>query len=146
MDKVYELINCDIKVCLDEGLIRIYSDKAFWRYLDDEVALRTLELVKVIKTDYQKEFNKSLKISDNSFMVEIWAHVYSDYFGLLIKRNLKIKWIQNLVQKGIERAEIIDCGEKKFDTNRWVWDVLAHFKPIILLFLPKNISNKNLKN
>jgi len=146
MDKVYELRNCDIKVGLDEGLIRIYSDKALWRHLDGEVALRTLELVKVIKTDYQKEFDKSLKISDNSLMVEIWAHVYSDYFGLLIKRNLKIKWIQNLIQKGIERAEIIDCGEKKFDTNRWVWDFLAHFKPVISLFLPKKISNKNLKN
>ena len=146
MDKVYELRNCDIKVGLDEGLIRIYSDKALWRYLDGEVALRTLELVKVIKTDYQKEFNKSLKISDNSLMVEIWAHVYSDYFGLLIKRNLKINWVQNLIQKGIERAEIIDCGEKKFDTNRWVWDFLAHFKSIVSLFLPKNIGNKNLKN
>lgn len=146
MDKVYELRNYDIKVCLDEGLIRVYSDKGLWRYLDGEIALRTLELVKFIKMDYQKEFNKSLKISDNSFMVEIWAHVYSDYFGLLIKRNLKIKLIQKLIQKGIERAEIIDCGEKKLDTNRWVWDFLAHFKPIISLFLPKNISNKNLKN
>jgi len=146
MDKVYELRNCDIKVCHNEGLIRIYSDKDLWRYLDGGVRLRTLELVKVIKTDYHKEFNKSLKISDNSFIVEIWAHVYSDYFGLLIKRHLKIKWIQNLIQKGIERAEIIDCGEKKLDTNRWVWDFLSHFKPVISLFLPKNISNKNLKN
>lgn len=146
MDKVYGLRNCDIKVCLDDGLIRVYSDKGLWRYLDGGVRVRTLELVKFIKTDYQKEFNKGLKISDNSFMVEIWAHVYSDYFGLLLKRNLKIKWIQNLIQKGIERAEIIDCGEEMFDTNRWVWDFLAHFKSIISMFLPKNISNKNLKN
>jgi len=145
MEKVYELRNCNIKVCLNDGLIRIYSTNALWHYLDGAVKFRTVELVKFIKNDYQKEFNKSLKISDNSLMVEIWAHVYSDYFGLLVKKYLKIKWIQNLLQKGIERAEIIDCGEKQLDTNRWVWDFLSHFKTIISLFLPKNISNKNLK-
>ncbi|MCZ4223050.1 hypothetical protein [Pedobacter rhodius] len=146
MDKVYELRNCEIKVRLDEGLIRVYSDKGLWCYLDNNIRLRTLELAKFIKIDYQKEVNKTLMISESSLMVEIWAHVYSDYFGLLIKRHLKIKWVQNLLQKGIERAEIIDCGEKKFDSNRWVWDFLSHFEQIISLFLPKNISNKNLKN
>ncbi|RZL41009.1 MAG: hypothetical protein EOP00_25635 [Pedobacter sp.] len=145
MDKTYQLRNCRIKVRLDKGLIRIFSDKGLWCYLDREVKIRTLELVKVIKADYKNMFNTPINIADNSLMVEIWAHVYSDYFGLLVKRNLKIKWIQNLLQKGIERAEIIDCGEKNLDTNRWVWDLLSHFKSIISVFLPKNISKKNLK-
>lgn len=146
MNKIYELKNCKIKVDLKRGLIRVYSDKDLWNYLDVDVTLRTLELTQFIKKDYENEFQISLNISDNSLMVEIWAHVYSDYFGLLIKRYLKIKWIQNLLQKGIERAEIIDCGEKKLDSNRLIWDLLSHFKPIISLFLPKKISNKNLKN
>ena len=146
MAKTYQLRNCRIKVRLDKGLIRIFSDKGLWCYLDREVKVRTLELVKVIKADHKNAFNTPLNISDNSLVVEIWAHVYSDYFGLLVKRNLKIKWIQNLLQKGIERAEIIDCGEKNLDTNRWVWDLFSHFKSIISVFLPKNISKKNLKS
>ncbi|WP_316829499.1 hypothetical protein [Pedobacter aquatilis] len=146
MDKTYELKNCEIKVCLNEGLIRVYSDKGLWYYLDGNVKARTLALVLLIKSDYQKEFGKPLKITVNSLMIEIWAHVYSDYLGLLLKRKLKIKWIQNLLQKGIERAEIIDCGERKLDTNRWVWDFLSHFKSVISLFLPGKISNKNLKD
>jgi len=145
MDKTYQLGNCRIKVYLDKGLVRVFSDRGLWCYLDGEVKANTLQLVKMIKIDYRDQFNTPLNIADNSLMVEIWAHVYSDYFGLLLKNHMKIKWIQNLLQKGIERAEVIDCGEKHLDTNRWVWDFLSHFNSILSLLLPKNISIKNLK-
>jgi len=145
MDKIYEFEKCRIRVCLSKGLIRIYSDKGLWRYLDGEPAPKTMELVKTIKADYKNEFGNSIKISNSSLMVEIWAHVYSDYIGLLLQRRLKFVWIQKLLQKGIERAEIIDCGEKELDTNRWVWDFLSHFNSIISIFLPGNIGKSNLK-
>lgn len=145
MNKIYKLDNCSIKVSVEEGIIRLKSDKDLWVYLDIDVVPQTIKLIRLIKTDYKTEFGKPLKITDQSLMVEIWAHVYCDYFGLLIHRNTKIKWIQDIVLKGIERAEIIDCGERKLDSNRWVWDFLSNFKKPISWFLPKNISFKDLK-
>lgn len=144
MDKFYEIDNSRIKVSLDDGLIRLRSDKALWIYLDGAAIPQTLKLVKTIKTDYESTFGKALKISDNSLTVEIWAHVYSHYFGLLINRNHKIKWLRKILLKGIERAEIIDCGEKSVDTNRWFWDLISGFKKPISWFLPKDIGSKKL--
>ncbi|WP_421943740.1 hypothetical protein [Pedobacter sp.] len=144
MDKFYEIDNNKIKVSLDDGLIRLKSDKALWIYLDGAAIPQTLKLVKIIKSDYDSTFGKSLKISDNSLTVEIWAHVYSHYFGLLINRNNKIKWLRKLLLKGIERAEIIDCGEKSIDTNRWFWDLISGFKKPISWFIPKDIGKKKL--
>ncbi|MFC3563405.1 hypothetical protein [Pedobacter jamesrossensis] len=146
MDKIYELENCKIKVKLEEGIIRLKSDNGLWRYLDGGAKTRTFQLIKVIKEDYKSEFDKPLNIHNESLMVEIWAHVYCDYYGLLFHRNIKIKWIQNILMKGIERAAIIDCGERELDSNRWIWDFLSNFKSPISWVLPKNISNKNLKN
>lgn len=146
MDRIYKLDNCSIKVSVEEGIIRLKSDKDLWSYLDIEVVKQTEKLINVIKSDYKIKFNKPLKIVDKSLMVEIWAHVYCDYYGLLIHRNIKIKWVRKLVMKGLERAALIDCGERKIDSNRWIWDFLSNFKRPISWFLPKNISHKNLKN
>ncbi|WP_231459664.1 MULTISPECIES: hypothetical protein [unclassified Pedobacter] len=144
MDKVYQLCNNKIKVSIQEGLIRLKSDKALWTYLDGATLERTLSLVKLIKADYINEYKRALNISNDSLVVEIWAHVYSHYFGLLINRNNKIKWLKKLLAKGINRAEIIDCGEKQIDTNRWFWDLISVFKLPISWFTPKNIANRKL--
>ena len=146
MDRVYKLDNCSIKVNIEEGIIHLKSDKYLWIYLDIEVVKQTEKLINVIKTDYKIQFNRSLKISNKSLIIEVWAHVYCDYYGLLMHRNIKIKWVQKIVKKGIERAAIIDCGERKIDSNRWVWDFLSNFKKPISWFLPKNISHKSLKH
>ncbi|MDN3585794.1 hypothetical protein QWY86_03890 [Pedobacter aquatilis] len=144
MDKFYEIDNYRIKVSLDDGLIRLKSDKALWLYLDGGSISQTLKLVRFIKTDYEATFEKQLNISDNSLTVEIWAHVYSHYFGLLLNKYNNIKWLKKILLKGIERAEIIDCGEKYKDTNRWFWDLISGLKRQISWFLPKNIGNEKL--
>lgn len=144
MNKVYELDGNKIKVSIEEGLIRLKSDKALWLYLDGATIEKTMKLVQIIKTDYKTEFGPKLKISDNSLTVEIWAHVYSHYFGLLIKRNNRIKCLKKLLVKVIKRAEVIDCGERHLDTNRWFWDLFSGMKKPISWFLPKDIGRKNL--
>ncbi|RNL52407.1 hypothetical protein [Pedobacter jejuensis] len=145
MDKIYNLENFEIKVSLDKGIVRLYSDKNLWNYLNEEVKLRTFKLVETIKADYTEVFGKSLDINNKSFVVEIWAHIFSDYIGLLIKKHINISWIKKLVQKGIKRAEIIDCGEKHLDSNRWLWDFVGRFVNLTLWIFPNNIGKRNLK-
>jgi hypothetical protein len=145
MDKIYRLENCNVRVCFDRGLIRVYSDEELWKYLNDQIKNKLNTLVDLIKIDYKNEFKADLNISKSSLLVEIWVHICSDYYGLSILRIVKAKWLRALIIKGIKRAEVIDCGENKKDSNRWVWDILAYIKPLIFWFGPRNMNKKRLK-
>lgn len=145
MEKIYDLLGNKIKVALEPQLIRVYSNAALWQYLDGKADSRFQLLVKTIKSDYNLAFSKPLAISDDSLIVEILVHVYCDYLGLSFNRIVRIKWIQNLVKKLLKRAEVVDCGEKSVDSNRWVWDLLAGSKSLFIRMLPKNMNAKNIK-
>ncbi|RDC58621.1 hypothetical protein DU508_01085 [Pedobacter chinensis] len=145
MNKIYELESCDIKACLEPGLIRVYSDAELWRFLDGKADERFALLVETIKNDYENHFNKSLAISNNSLIVEILVHVYCDYLGLRFNRTVKIKPLNKLVHKLLRRAEVVDCGETAKDSNRWIWDALASFRFLFIKLLPKNLNKRKLK-
>lgn len=148
MNKIYELAGNKIKVGLEPQLIRVYSNAQLWAYLEGRAATRLERselLVNTIKADYKQHFGKTLIISNASLIVEILVHVYCDYLGLSFNRIVQIKWIQVLVKKLLERAEVVDCGEKGIDSNRWVWDLLAGSKSLLIRILPKNLNAKNIK-
>ncbi|RBQ03289.1 hypothetical protein [Pedobacter miscanthi] len=145
MEKIYDLLGNKISVALEPKLIRVYSNAALWKYLDGMANSRFELIVNTIKADYEKEFDKPLDISTNSLIVEILVHVYCDYLGLSFNRIVRVKWIQNLVEKLLKRAEVVDCGEKSVDSNRWVWDLLAGSKSLFIRMLPKNLNAKNIK-
>ncbi|KQM69595.1 hypothetical protein ASE74_06305 [Pedobacter sp. Leaf216] len=145
MDKVYELAGYNIKVGIEPQLIRVYSNASLWDYLDGKANTRFELMVDTIKADYAQHFGKELAISNNSLIVEILVHVYCDYLGLSFNRIVRIKWIQNLVKKLLTRAEVVDCGEKSVDSNRWVWDLLAGSKSLFIAILPKNLNFRNIK-
>ena len=145
MDKIYELAGNKIKVGLEPQLIRVYSNAQLWAYLDGKAEARFELLINSIKADYEELFGKALAISNASLIVEILVHVYCDYLGLSFNRMVRIKWIQALVKKLLKRAEVVDCGEKEVDSNRWVWDLLASSKSIFTWILPKNLNAKNIK-
>lgn len=145
MDRIYELADCEVKVRLEPGLIRVYSNAELWRFIDGKANARFELMVNSIKADYAAQFGKALAISNNSLIVEILVHVYCDYLGLSFNRLVQIKWIQALVNKLLKRAEIVDCGEKGVDSNRWVWDLLANWKPFFIWLLPKNLNAKQIK-
>lgn len=145
MVRYYEIAGCKIKVDLKEGIIRVFSDAELWRFLDGEAKSRFDLLVETIKNDYKNIFIKPLHIAADSLIVEILVHVYCDYLGLAFNRIVKIKPLQKMVNKLLERAEVVDCGEQAKDSNRWVWDALARFKPFFIWLLPRNLNKTNLK-
>ncbi|MBC6109388.1 hypothetical protein ACFOG5_03820 [Pedobacter fastidiosus] len=145
MNKVYELENCKIKVHLEPKLIRVYSNAELWRFFDGKLNSRFNLLTETIKTNYRNHFGVDLNITNDSLIVEIVVHVYCDYIGLGFNRFIKIRWIQKLVGKLLKRAEIVDCGEKGVDSNRWLWDFLSKYKAQILKLLPKNLNKTSLK-
>ncbi|UKT65337.1 hypothetical protein [Pedobacter mucosus] len=146
MEKIYDLEGFRIKVVLENGLIRVFSDAELWRFLNGKANVRFELLVNTVKTAYLLEFDKALSIENDSLLVEILVHVYCDYLGLRFNQVIKIKWITKLVNKLLIRAEIVDCGEKSLDGNRWFWDLLAGLKTFFIRIFPKNLRIQQLKH
>jgi len=145
MEKIYHLENSEIKVGLEPKLVRVYSDTALWTFLKTNAGKRFKLLAETIKKDYATTFGNELEITNDSLIVEILVHVYCDYLGLRFNQIVKIKLIQNLVNKLLERAEVVDCGERSVDSNRWVWDLLARCKKQFIHILPKDLNARKLK-
>ncbi|NTE01137.1 hypothetical protein G6M26_02725 [Agrobacterium tumefaciens] len=145
MEKRYNLFTHEIQVHFEPKLVRVFSDAALWAFLKDDARMRFEILAKTIKDDYLNKYGEELKITNDSLIVEILVHVYCDYIGLRFNRVVKIKFTQKLVVKLLERAEVVDCGERSLDGNRWVWDLLARYKKAFIKILPKNLNRRKLK-
>lgn len=83
------------------------------------------ELVQKIKATYKASYQKELKISNASFVAEIWGHLVVYRMALWMKRTFKISLLQKFAKFVVFRSGVIDCGEAKVDTNRWLWDILG---------------------
>lgn len=137
MEKIYELSGCRLVVSFEQRLIRIASPQALQKFLSQDLELRSKILVDHIKLDYLNFVGKELAISNNSITIEIWGHVYASYLTKSVRRLIKLKFIQSTTDLIIKRSDTIDCGEKGVDSNRWLWDLLAKFKGLILKLIPK---------
>lgn len=83
------------------------------------------DLVKRIKTEYKNNYQNDLKITNASFMAEIWGHLLAYRIALWMKKNLKLSPLQKLAKFAAFRSGMVDCGEAKVDTNRWFWDIIG---------------------
>ncbi len=137
MEKTYELSGCKLVVSFEKQLIRIASPQALQKFLSQDIELRSKILVNYIKQDYLNLIGKELAISNNSIIIEIWGHVYASYLAKSVKKLIRLKFIQSTLNLIIERSDTIDCGEKEVDSNRWIWDLLANFKGMIVKLIPK---------
>jgi len=137
LEKTYELSGCKLVVSFKQQLIRIASPQALQKFLSQDIELRSKILVNYIKQDYLNFIGKELAVSNNSIIIEIWGHVYASYLAKSVKKLIRLKLIQPTLNLIIERSDTIDCGEKEVDSNRWIWDLLAHFKWMILKLIPK---------
>ncbi|MBY0596481.1 hypothetical protein [Bacillus bingmayongensis] len=88
-----------------------------------------LKLAQYLKQEHTNQYGTILNISNQSLAIEIIGHVYIGNFADILKN---IPRIPNIAPIIVERAyritdhtDIIDCGEKEVDSNRWVWDKLA---------------------
>ncbi|MDQ2752190.1 MAG: hypothetical protein M3R72_04115 [Bacteroidota bacterium] len=126
-----------ISVELVEHVVRITIDNGLTALLQHNTTVATEELVLAIQAEYEMCFHAAFKVANKSMAVEIWGHVYAGQFAGWIKKISNIGFINKMANFVIYHAETIDIGEKGHDSNRFVWDAMAFFKPMIALFLPK---------
>lgn len=142
MEKTYELSGHLLVVHFNRRLIRILAPTALQQFLSQNIEQRTAVFVNSIKSDYRIAFGEELKISNNSIIIEIWAHVYAGFLAKKLKKQLPLKLIHRVANLIINRSDIIDCGERSVDANRLLWDLLSKFMRIITACLPRKIKSK----
>lgn len=139
-EKIYDLSGHQLLVVFSDQLIQIKKPHHLKQFLSSDIKNRSEVLVNYIKQDYFLIFGKELNVTNNSIIIEIWAHVFASYFARAMKKMLRFKLVENAANLILKRSDIIDCGESNLDSNRKSWDVLANFKGLILYFLPKRIK------
>lgn len=138
--KTYHLNGCELHVRFLEKLISIEKPEELNKYLASDIQYRTQTLASFIKSDYFKFFDKELKITEKSIIVEIWGHVFVSHIAKRFKTIIPIYPAKRFADFIIKRCNKIDCGERSIDSNRFVWDLLSAFKPFILFFIPKRFK------
>lgn len=143
--RVYRYGDCHIEVLFGDGSVHVVNNKDLWTLLGTEIAARTAAFVVWIREQYLQLFDKELDITEDSLIVEIWGHVYFEYYILAVKELIRLKLVGDLLERMLKVSEVIDCGEAGKDNNRKLWDLLAPHKSFILKMLPGKIEPGQLK-
>src|SRR5690606_64513 len=117
MEKQYLLSGLPVRVEIAVGLVRIVNDRSLRRVVVEQPCSATMALVGRIQADYETTFDMELGITDDSFVVEIWGHLYCDYLLLKYKRILKVILVFGLYERFRQSCKVIDCGEPEKDPN-----------------------------
>lgn len=125
----------NISVRLHLNSIAIISDEQLLALITEMPEAATDELVSAIKKEFHAQFNKDFDVANASMAVEIWGHVFAEKFATAVKTITSIRFVDQLAEKICLHCEVINIGNKDHDNNRFVWDWLAAFKPIIAAML-----------
>lgn len=84
------------------------------------------ELAGQIREEYRSRYGRELGISRGSLATELRIHVQTDNLLWRLSRlPLGAGW-RKLVGRVKIHTEMIDCGERKVDPNRKLFDILSH--------------------
>ena len=129
-----------ISIKCEDKIVRIKCSGQLKSYLA-EPGNGSRKLADYILKYYEISLGKKLNIGLHSLAIEILAHVYAHTFCLAMEK-LKGTIPSSLYSEvhqildGLRRhAEIIDCGERDGDSNRFIWDGLEPFHTIIYSLL-----------
>jgi hypothetical protein len=137
MGKEYNISGYTIMVSFKPGVVHITNDKALEFLLSKNPDEAVKGLIRLIKGDYLIKYNKALRVSDDSMLIEIYGHVYFEYFTVLATRIFPLQITDKLAGWVIKRCEIIDSGEEGVDKDRRFWNSLVPFKEAIMTILSK---------
>jgi hypothetical protein len=145
MEQHFLIKGHSIKVTFEKGIAHIYNNEELWNLLNEATEAATEELVNSIKQSYKELYGTEFNISNESLCVEIWGHVYFEYFAIVFEKLVSLNLIKQITHKISSYCEVIDSGESNTDNNRFFWDMLAPFKNQIASLLPQEINTSKFK-
>ncbi len=138
----------ELSVLIRKRSLHIKNTESLRRVLKKRTA--PLRLARYLKQVHTDKYDTALNISDESLTIEIIGHVYIGNFADILKAIPRIPKIAPII---VERAyritdhtDIIDCGEKEVDSNRWVWDKLAILYDAIMNNMYELLQENNKKS
>lgn len=118
--------------------VHILNDDAFHKMMQACPATGTELLATHLLASFRKIRQRELKISRNSLIVEIWGHYFSERILLPLKKILPASIFGKIIERIVRSLEQIDCSERRYDGNRFIWDMLSPFKRVIGFILFRN--------
>jgi len=130
LDKEFIIDGFVLKTRLKPHMMSLHANYA----LRDLVRKSTgaLEILYMLVVEaYENKYGQALKISRNSFIMEVLGHVYAYNVLLFLRRIYPL----GIFRKYSYHACTIECGDRRYDTNRWFWDMISFLKPLLFLFI-----------
>lgn len=120
----------------DEMISYFLSEKAV--HIDNNDALKrailkpqaAAEMARVILDDHQKQFNHELPITSTSLAAEIYGHVFPEKLAEAIKKIPMPDKFEDVLNKIMEKTDVIDAGHESIDGNRKIWDTVSKIIPL----------------
>ena len=115
----------DVGITMQPRIVRVDNDDALKSYLSGGKRKAALSLADRILGIYESAYGEQLKISRESLACEIYDHFIlmkiTDAFGRVFGAGLRpVRWMKR-------HMDVIDCGERKEDNNRFLWDLFSIF-------------------
>ena len=130
-----------ISILIDEHWVRVKTNQALFEYLEQQGKKDASLLASYLKAEYESLYATPLDISSDSLAIEILIHAYIDKLVNLLQASQLPEVLHNALEPLLSRIEastaVIDCGEKSVDNNRFVFDGLEPFAPLIISLLDK---------
>jgi len=112
----------EVPVCMERQVLHVWNDETL-RKLIKEDRRNIRALARALRSEHESRFGEELRITENSLTCELAVHYRVYRFVKNLPKALQEKG--PICRRALRATAVIDCGEKKEDTNRFVWDILA---------------------
>ena len=114
-------------------IVRIRNDEILRFFLTHQKAA-CQRLANAALKAYRLKYGTELDISQDSLATEIWLHYRIKRISLMLEGTrlglFQRPAFRNFLDKVLVHMAVIDCGERKCDNNRWLWDLLSRVLPV----------------
>ena len=111
-----------VGVTYEKRVVRVANDKALMALFRSSGRKGALALSEYITCEHAKRFDEDLRITKKSLAAEIYGHYVLMRISLRAKKrfgNIKpVRWM-------IRHMDVVDCGDRGVDNNRFVWDIYS---------------------
>jgi len=135
-DRIVRVLNDDaLKMAMEAGDYRSSKEKEAGEYQRQgkkdtrghqhrKIKKAFREFAEDIRTNYERQFGGSLPFSAKSMACELYGHYIIKVKAEAIERKIGKKKFTGWL---LRHMDVIDCGDRKTDNNRLLWDVLSVF-------------------
>ena len=124
-DRIVRVLNDDaLKIAMETGGDQRQGKKDTRGHQRRKIKKAFRELAEDIRTNYERQFGGSLPFSAKSMACELYGHYIIKVKAEAIERKIGKKKFTGWL---LRHMDVIDCGDRKTDNNRLLWDVLSVF-------------------